>query len=119
MSYGKKWSPSNAEKEKYANTMNEIDKFCKDNNIKSSFSNDSYYFSLNGKNYRISNHTIETSDAGAFNENGEKLREFYHVGNEQLICFTASKTRIIEIYNNLLQGKELDKRGKEKQSLPL
>lgn len=45
---------SKSKKREFAQKMNEIDEFCKNNNISKSKSSDSYYFSLNGKQYRIS-----------------------------------------------------------------
>lgn len=95
----------------FAKKMAEIEIFCKENGIYQSRSGDSYYFTIKGTNYRVSNHTSAASDARAFNERGEQVRDFYHSGNDNRIEILASKTRIIEIYNNLLAGKILDKRG--------
>ena len=77
---------------------------------------DSYYFHLNGKKYRVSNHTMEASNRKAYNRFGEQVREKYHDLEEEkdTICITASKTRIIEIYDCLKKGIELDKRGRIK-----
>ena len=90
--------------------MQEIELFCKDKGISHSESCDSYYFTLNNKNYRVSNHTIERSDSGMFDDMGREIRSSYHQEMPD-ICITAGKTRIIEIYNNLIAGKILDKRG--------
>lgn len=93
--------------------MNEIDQFCLDNGIVQSRTSDSYYFHLNGKRYRISNHTMAASNRKAFNQFGEQVREKYHdlEAEKDTICITASKTRLIEIYNDLKCGRTLDKRG--------
>ena len=45
----------------------------------------------------------------------ENVRDSYHYETID-IEITASKTRIIEIYENLLAGKELNKRGKVKNN---
>ncbi|MEG1609196.1 MAG: hypothetical protein RR348_04940 [Clostridia bacterium] len=115
MSYGYKWKPSKTQKKAFANKMDSIDKFCEENGIRPSATNDSYYFNLNGKDYRVSNHTIEASNAKAINKyTGEKVREPYHTKDEDIICFTASKTRIMDIFNDLKAGYKLDKRGYKK-----
>ena len=98
--------------------MNEIDEFCKQNNISKSSTSDSYYFEIKGQKYRVSNHTIEASNSKAFgydNLTGELIqkRELYHKNGREndTIYITAGKTRLIEIYNNLKIGKKLNKRG--------
>ena len=116
MGYRFKYSASRKKKREFAQTMNEIDDFCSQNGISQSRSSDSYYFTLNGKNYRVSNHTIEASNAKAKNELGERVREPYHAEGRDpdTIYITAGKTRIIQIYNDLKAGYELDKRGNRK-----
>ena len=71
-------------------------------------------FEINGQKYRISNHSVEASNKGAYNElTGELTRGLYHPNGrlEDVIYIHASKTRIIEIYNNLKKGLKLDGRG--------
>lgn len=111
--YRRKWKASKTKAKEFAIEMKRIEEFCCENGISYSRTMDSYYFTLNGINYRVSNHTMETSNAHAYNDFGEQVREKYHSENdfEELTCITASKTRIIEIYNNLKDGKILDKRG--------
>lgn len=107
---------SKTAKKEFAIKMQEIEAFCKEKGISSSLSNDSYYFTLNGKNYRVSNHTVEASNRHAYDETtGEKLRDLYHPAGEEenTIYITAGKTRIIEIYKALEAGKKLDRRGNE------
>lgn len=108
----KKYFSKSAKKE-FAIKMSNIDDFCKKNNIHASLTNDSYYFTINNKNYRVSNHTMKTSNKHAFNDFGEQIRPLYHNENdfENLIEITAGKTRIIEIYEALKAGKTLNKRG--------
>lgn len=94
--------------------MGEISAFCAAHGIEQSARGDSYYFTLNGKKYRVSNHSIEASNAGAFDRyTGEQRRELYH-GEERaadVVYIHASKTRIMEIYNDLAAGYKLDGRG--------
>ena len=61
----------------------------------------------------MSNHSVEASNAHAYDSFGEQVRDVYHeVGREEDVKYIhASKTRIIEIYNDLLDGYELDGRG--------
>lgn len=108
-----KWKPSRKAINEFKEKMEEIDKFCDENNIIQSSSGDSYYFSINGQEYRVSNHTIAASNRAAYNDYGEKKRELYHPEGEEdnVIYITAGKTRIIDIYNNLKAGKKLDRRG--------
>lgn len=120
MGYGWKWRPSRSAAREFGEKMREIDEYCRQNMIEKSFSGDSYYFRLNGQKYRVSNHTIAASDRGMYRENGltgelEQVRESYHKNDDDLICFTAGKTRIIEIHKALKAGKQLDKRGNVKE----
>lgn len=111
------WSPSKTAKREFAEKMQEIDEFCKEHNISHSSSSDSYYFTLNGKTYRVSNHTIAASDNGMYDDMGHQLRESYHPTGEAGydVCITAGKTRIIDIYENIEKGIELDRRGYPKK----
>ena len=112
MAYCRKWKLSKTAAREFARTMNDIDDFCRENGISASRSSDSYYFTINGVRYRVSNHTIAASNRGMYDSmTGEKIRESYHDPDADLVCITASKTRIVEIYNNLVAGKKLDKRG--------
>lgn len=115
MAFSRRWKPSKTKAREFATKMKEIEEFCAEHGIDQSRSSDSYYFIVNGKRYRVSNHTIEASNRGAFDSvTGEKIRDFYHDGESDEICITANKTRIIEIYNDLLAGYELTKRGYRK-----
>lgn len=106
---------SKAAKQDFAIKMSEIDDFCIENNISTSHNNDSYYFTLNGVQYRVSNHSIESSNAKAFID-GVQVRELYHDSKRDpnVVYIHASKLRIIEIYNDLKNGYELDGRGNRK-----
>ena len=113
--YKRHFKPNKKQASEFAETMAKIEDYCIKHNIKRSMSSDSYYFTINGVSYRVSNHTIEASNRKAFNELGEQIREKYHNDNRdpEKVYITASKTRLIEIHMALLQGKKLDKRGRE------
>lgn len=108
-----KWKPSKSKAREFAKQMDEINEFCFKNGINQSRNQDSYYFSLNGQYYRVSNHSIEASNAASYNWMGAKIRENYHDSerDDKTIYIHASKTRIIEIYTNLKNGYKLDGRG--------
>ena len=110
---GYRWKPSKTKAREFAQKMEEIDEFCEANGIDQSASSDSYYFTLNGQKYRVSNHTVAASNRGAYSDVYGQVRELYHPGGEQddTVYITAGKTRIIEIYNNLQKGVKLDRRG--------
>ena len=113
MAYGRKWKPSKSVAREFANQMKEIDTFCDENNISASRTKDSYYFDINGQKYRVSNHSIEASNAKAYVEGFGYVRQKYHEDEREddVIYIHASKTRIVEIYNDLKAGYELDGRG--------
>lgn len=115
----RKWSPSKKAKREFAEKMQEIDAFCAKKGIYASRTNDSYYFTLNEVNYRVSNHSVESSNKAAYDEvAGVKRRALYHEeGREDdTVYIHAGKARIIEIYNDLEAGYELDGRGNRKTS---
>ena len=115
----KRWKPSKSAAQDFAAKMKEIDAFCDTHDISSSLSDDSYYFSINGQNYRVSNHSVEASNAAAFDDTtGEQRREVYHEGGrrDDTIYIHASKTRIMDIYNDLTAGYKLDGRGRRKEA---
>lgn len=116
MAYGRRWKPTKAEAREFKETMREIEAFCLEHGIDKSLNGDSYYFSINGQEYRVSNHTVEASNAGAYNWAGYKIREEYHEGgrDKNTIYIHAGKTRIREIYNDLVAGYQLDGRGRRK-----
>ena len=112
-----KWKPSKTAKKIFAQKMDEIDAFCVANGIDASASNDSFYFVLNGVNYRVSNHTIEASNKAAYDKiTGQQIRALYHGSRRDAdtVYIHASKTRIIDIYNDLKAGYVLDGRGYRK-----
>lgn len=118
MGFGYRYRPSKTKIREYAEKMDRIDDFCRENNISRSANSDSYYFEINGQKYRVSNHSVESSNRGAYEEGThEQIRELYHPeGREKdTIYIHAGKTRIMEIYENLKAGKKLDGRGNVKE----
>ena len=99
------WKPSRTRAREFANKMSEIRDYCDYNYITYSASMDSFYFDFEGKEYRISNHSVEASH---YNSLGK-----YHVGGRQddVVYIHASKTRLIEVYENIIQGNKVDGRG--------
>ena len=115
--YGYRWKPSRTAKREFAQKMDEIGDFCAEHGIEQSYNGDSYYFMLNGQQYRVSNHTVEASNRAAFDElTGEQRRELYHSGGRKpdVVYIHAGKTRIMEIYEDLAAGYELDGKGYRK-----
>lgn len=108
-----KWRPSKSAAREFAQSMDEIRDFCAENNISQSLRGDSYYFTIDGQDYRVSNHTVEASNEAAYNWAGEQIRDLYHEGGREkgTIYIHAGKTRIRQIYADLLAGKKLDGRG--------
>ena len=94
MSY--KWKPSKSAKKEFAQKMDRIQVFCDKHGIEYSSTMDSFYFVLNKQQYRVSNHSVETS-------------KWHPLGRQRdVIYIHASKTRIIDIYNDLKVGYVLD-----------
>jgi len=110
---GYRYKVSKTKAREYAKEMDRLQQFCNDNGIHSSSNMDSYYFTINGQHYRVSNHTVASSNRGAYHELKGQVRDLYHADGEKddTIYITAGKTRIEEIYNNLKAGKQLDRRG--------
>ena len=112
----RKWRPSRAAVRQYKEQLDTIQEFCDANGIWYSGTMDSYYFTVNGQKYRVSNHSVEKSNAAAKNWMGEQVRQVYHPGGreEDTVYIHAGKTRIVEIYNDLVAGYPLDGRGNRK-----
>ena len=116
MAYGRKWKPSKEQAREFAIQMEGIERFCEENGIQTSYTTDSYYFTLNGIKYRVSNHSVESSNRRMYDSLGNKIRDSYHPNGREkdVVYIYASKTRIIDIYNDLKNGYELDGRGNRK-----
>ena len=107
---GYKWTPSKTKAREFYKKLDEVQDYCDNNGINYSGSMDSYYFAHDGKKYRVSNHTVDASNAGAYRF-GEQVRDKYHTTGAYDVQITAGKTRIIEIHKAIMAGKELDGRG--------
>ncbi len=108
--YKYRYKPSKDAAREFAQKMAEIEAFCVANHIDHSASYDSYYFSIAGQKYRVSNHSIAQSVA-----NG--ARDYHPDGcRDDTIYILAGKTRIIDIYNGLKAGYKLDGRGRRVQT---
>ncbi len=110
-----KWKPSKKAKEEFKNKMGEIERFLDEHaEISASRSMDSFYFTVNGTQYRVSNHSIESSNARAYDKyTGEQIRWKYHDDerDKETRYIHASKTRLIEIYTAIKNGNKVDGRG--------
>lgn len=108
MAYGRKWKPNKAAAKEFAEQMDRINTYCKENDISRSLSSDSYYFSFNGTEYRVSNHAVEKS-VSAYGEHYHGDSKEYR---EKVFCIHASKTRLIEIHQLIVNGTQVDHHGK-------
>lgn len=114
MGYYRKWTPSKTAKREFAQKMQEITEFCEQNAIIQSANGDSYYFTIDNQKYRVSNHTVEASNSAAFDSTtGTYKRSLYHPDGrkDDTVYIHAGKTRIIEIFNDLKSGYDLDSGG--------
>ena len=107
---------SNEEKRDFAIKMKEITRFCLKNNIQIGTNHNSYTFSLNGKNYIVSN--FGTDDFKKYitklaNQGVKEATRYLQILEKEIISIQASKLRIMEIYNDLKGGKQLDKYGRK------
>lgn len=104
----RRWKPSRSKAREFARLMSEIEEYCDEHGISHSLSSDSYYFEIGGQEYRVSNHSVEAS----YRNSGGK----WHMGGRDadVVYIHASKTRIIEIYEDLKAGYKLDGRGYRK-----
>lgn len=107
---------SDEEKRNFAIKMKKITKFCLKNNIQIGTNHNSYTFSLNGKNYIVSN--FGTDDFKKYitklaNQGVKQAVRYLQILEKEIISIQASKLRIMEIYNDLKAGKQLDKNGRE------
>jgi|LakMenEpi03Aug12_release.lakeMendotaPanAssembly.Ray.scaffolds.fasta_scaffold1369336_2 hypothetical protein len=106
-----KWKPSKSAINEYKEKKDRLDTFLKEHSeIISSTSKESFYFMIDDKYIRVSNHTIAKSDSGMLDEFGNMLRDSYHKTDYD-ICVTASPLRLPEIYQDLKAGIKLNKRG--------
>jgi hypothetical protein len=79
----------------------ELSAFCAAEGIRRSQNGDSFYFSAQGKQYRISNHSEEISNAWGKNLNGKRIRGSYHPRKSRTVSILAPKSRVKEIYSRI------------------
>lgn len=94
--------------------MDSVESFLNEHpEISASTNRDSFYFTIDGQKYRVSNHSVEASNSAAYDKFGNQKRASYHPNGREndTIYIHASKTRIENIFNDLKAGKKLDGRG--------
>ena len=101
------WKPSKTSAREFATKMKAIDEYCAKHGISQSCSSDSYYFVHNGVEYRISNHAVERS----VNSYGTHYHGDSDEYRKNVFCIHASKTRLIDIHQSIINGIKIDHRG--------
>lgn len=111
--FGFKYKPSKKQIREFIAKMNQIEEFCKEHGIARSFNSDSYYFIANGKAYRVSNslHARGEYVYDPISDHG------IDTDDSHTTYIYASKTRIIDIYNDIIAGYELDGHGRRKEQV--
>lgn len=92
----------------------DVRSFCRANGIRMSDSG-SYYFELYGQRYRVSDHSVEESNRGAYDKRGYQRRRLYHPnGRESDVKYIISSD-IEFVYLNLLNGNRVSSKGRIKR----
>lgn len=111
---------SDEEKRNFAIKMKEIIKFCRANKIYMAANYNSYSFWLNDKRYLVTNYNfddykkyLKNLSSQGFSPAAIYLKMLENEYDDNVIRIQASKLRIMEIYNDLKLGKQLDKNGRE------
>ena len=94
--------------------MNDVRSFCKANGIRMSGSG-SFYFELYGQKYRVSNHTIEESNRGAYDKKGRQIRRLYHPNGRETDTIYILSNDIEFVYLNLRNGNRVSSNGRVKR----
>ena len=81
--------------------IQDIEDYCYKNRIKVC-NNSSYYFSINGMDYRVSDHRLATRPSS--------VKERF--GNDKFYSIIADPLKIVEIHSALKKGKKIDVRGR-------
>ena len=79
----------------------DIDEFCRKNGIRQSKAGDSFYFRIDGKSYRISNHTEQYSNMCSRDLKGRKIRNCYHGRGSRTTTILAQRSEVKRIYEKL------------------
>lgn len=98
-------------------TDKEIIKFCLENNVEYSTPLFSFYFEIDGKKYLVSEKRVSTNLTQQFDERGNPTVAFWHSLSNILNStkIIARKGRLIDIYQDLKNGYELDMNGERLQ----
>ena len=111
---------SDEEKRNFAIKMKQIIKFCMANKIYMAANYNSYSFWLNGKRYLVTNYNfddykkyLKKLSSQGFSPATMYLKMLENEYDDNVIRIQASKLRIMEIYNDLKAGKQLDKKESE------
>lgn len=110
MFYSRPFRLSKKRIREYIEQMNHIKEFCEINGIARTSDSDGYYFVVNGQPYRVGN-SLYAKEAFVYDPVSGKHIE---TDDTNTIYFYASKTRIIDIYNDIIAGYELDGHGRRK-----
>ena len=110
--FGFKYKPSKKKIREFIEKMNQIEEFCKEHGIASSLYNDSYYFIVNEKAYRVSN-SVSARGEYVYDPISDRSIDI----DKNTTYIYASKTRIIDIYNDIIAGYELDGHGRRKKQV--
>lgn len=92
----------------------DVRRFCMANGIRMSDSG-SYYFELYGQKYRVSDHTVEESNRGAYNKKGIQRRKLYHPNGREADVKYIISSDIEYVYLNLLNGNRVSSNGRIKR----
>ena len=86
-------------------TPGNLDDFCRQNGIRQSKSGNSFYFRLNGKSYRVSDHTEQYSNVCSRDLKGRKIRKCYHGKTSRTNTILAQRSEVKRIYEEIKYGK--------------
>ena len=115
--------PSAEEKEAFKAAMRELEAYVKAEGISASAGYDSFYFEVDDRSYRVSNHSVEASNrnrcdkcqrehGGAPCSEVKHCYVFHKGGRDKAVRYIhAGKTRLVGIHKALKAGFKLDGRG--------
>lgn len=101
----------------YVERLEALDAFCEEHDIMCNVHRDSFYFELNGKRYRVSNHSIKANWERAYSGMRDDLKPLYHPNgyDKSIIYIHAGKFRVPQIYEDIRAGYDLNLRGYRKK----
>lgn len=92
----------------------DVRRFCRANGIRMSDSG-SYYFELYGQRYRVSDHSVEESNRGAYDKRGYQRRRLYHPNGREADTIYILSNDIEFVYLNLRNGNRVSSNGRVKR----